>query len=212
VAILQTPSGLRAPYLASFVQEGRPSSLPVGVDPRLLSWQAQSASYYSGRPIAGGLSLELPFSGEANAYGPVDGEVASNIRVDGDVRFASGSAGNALGLGCEGVDRASTYWFFIHDVGTWSFDTLPENPNAEVTLLARGDTSTIGPTTAVNRLAVTCTVDGAAERFELAINGTPVANLVVKVAATPWYPIAASCSPDGPDTADFTDVRESLVG
>jgi hypothetical protein len=176
-----------------------------------MSWSAQTTDGFDGEPVAGGVQLQFTYAGGAEGYGPQNGVQSPGIRVDGDVKFTSGAAGNALGLGCEGPDRTPTYWFFIHDDRTWTFDIYPQTPDGQVLRLASGDSASIGPTTAVNRLAVACTQDGTGTNFELAANGVPLANLFVQEAAPSWYPIVASCSPSGPDTAVFTNVTESSV-
>jgi hypothetical protein len=117
----------------------------------------------------------------------------------------SGGAGNGLGLGCR-TTADTAYWFFIHDSGVWSFDTLGPR-DTDVQLLARNTSPAIGPTSAVNQLSVLCGAgsDGLAH-FDLTVNGSPVANLRLPVTNTYWQALIAQCSPDGPDTGKFTDV------
>ena len=77
-------------------------------------------------------------------------------------------------------------------------------------LLDRGFTRTLQPTTDANHLAVACQVITPEETvFQLAVNGTPVADLDVSVPSLGWMPLIAQCSPNGPDTGSFTNLVAS---
>ncbi len=199
------------PYVSSGVRERAPVALAAGGNTQTLHWPSQSGSFYIGTAVPGGVQVELPTSGQAIDYAPSNAYQDQGLRVEGDVRFENGdTGGNGLGLGCIGPNFVPAYWFFVHSGGNWSFDLYP--PRSAVVLLARGLTSAIHDTSGVNHLAVTCVDGTGGTSFELAVNGDPVANIVVPGATADWYPIVASCSPSGPDTAVFTDVTESVIG
>lgn len=194
-------------------------SLTGSVSTLTAQWSNDYGNGYSLQVVPGGVNFSLSDSGDAQSYSlPSDataptGPLGSTVETRGDVRFVSGGTGNALGLGCRDLNGVD-FWFFIHDDGVWSFDTLDDNSSsAQVMLLVRNSSAAIRPTAGVNQLSVLCSAtSGGQAQFELVANGTPVANLTYADANSEWTPIIAMCSPDGPDTGQFTDVSALYEG
>jgi hypothetical protein len=182
----------------------------VGTPDHPILWTASQGSGTVTEPAPGGVDFTIADAGEAN-WAPLPGSaVLQHTRVDGDVQFLSGAPGNALGLGCEDQAEFLQFWFFIHDNGTWTFDRTPAGTGSSVILLDRGFSPALQPTMGPNHLAVACRVVTPQEtEFQLAVDGTPVADLDVGVVSLGWMPIIAQCSPNGPDTGSFTDLVES---
>jgi hypothetical protein len=177
------------------------------------AWDAEQHDRFTVTPTDNGVDVAMTQTGWEQQVGPVGLSAQPVARFDGTVRFLSGGAGNALGVGCAGSDGIG-FWFFLHDQHVWTFDDDGPSADGEVTLLVRHRSSAIRPTSDGNRVSLVCrTAPGEPSQFLLAVNGAPVANLTVGAPATgPWRPFIAMCSPDSVDTGRFTDFVESAPG
>ena len=101
-----------------------------------------------------------------------------------------------------GIDQ---FAFFLHRSGLWDMEQFQSGAPA---LVDSGESSAI-ESTGVNQMAVKCSpTPGVPDStsLELQVNGTPIADDVVKFATVSWAPSIHMCSCDGPATGSFTNV------
>jgi hypothetical protein len=156
-------------------------------------------------PVAGGADVAIASPEHAEFVGaPVDHPYPA-IQETASVAVVAGPTTNGIGLGCGSPDQSDDLAFFIHSTGQW--DIVAWTTRANVVVDA-GSSAAIHPTGA-NALTIACRNDLArpgTTQLSFEINGTPVANDLVKVSSAAWYPTVQLCSCHGPDTGRFLDV------
>ncbi len=155
-------------------------------------------------PIGVSMDIGVPHEVEWTPV-PVSAPTGPSMPLSADVAVVGGATSNGIGLGCVAPDAIDQFAFFVHRSGQWDVEQFQ---SAEPVLIDSGDSSAIN-SSGMNQMAVKCSptpgIPGSTS-LELQVNGTPLADDVVKFATVSWAPSIQMCSCDGPATGSFTDI------
>ncbi len=170
-----------------------------------IDWQPTSNSVTSAAPVAGGVDVTIDTPRHADFLAtPVDQPFPS-IQESASVAIVDGPATNGVGLGCMSEDQADQLGFFVQSSGYWQIMEWSGRVDA---MVDSGPSAAIHPS-GTNTVTIACQDDlgrpGTTE-VSLAVNGTPVATDIVRVAAPDWWPTLQLCSCMGADTGRYLDV------
>jgi hypothetical protein len=136
---------------------------------------------------------------------PVSAAPGPSMPLSANVAVVGGATANGIGLGCVAPGGIDQFAFFLHRSGLWDMEQFQSGAPA---LVDSGESSAI-ESTGVNQMTVKCSPTPGfpgSTSLELQVNGTPIADDVVKFATVSWAPSIQMCSCDGPATGLFTNV------
>ena len=157
-------------------------------------------------PEPGGVTMNIGVPHEVEwTPVPVSAAAGPSMPLSADVAVVSGATSNGIGLGCVAPDAIDQFAFFVHRSGQWDVERFH---SGEPVLVDAGDSSAIN-LSGMNQMTVECSptpgISGSTS-LELQVNGTPIADDVVKFATVSWAPSIQMCSCGGPATGSFTNI------
>jgi hypothetical protein len=168
-------------------------------------WESRSNDQTVATPVAGGVDVTLGTAGHADFLPtPVDQPFPS-IQESASVAIVDGSVANSIGLGCMSTAGAVQLGFFVQSSGRWQ---IMEWATRIDNVVDSGVSTAIHPA-GTNTVTIACQNDQArpgATQVSLAVNGIPVANDVLRLDSSSWWPTLQLCSCQSPDTGQYLDV------
>src|SRR5450755_688152 len=169
-------------------------------------WEPRSGVVYNAvttlTPVSGGVDMAIGGAGHTEYAGePVLAQFPS-IQESASVAIIAGPSTNGIGLGCRSLDQNSQLAFFVQSSGQWQIIEFSARSNAVVDSGASPAIHPVGS----NALTIACRNDLArpgTTQLSTEVNGTPVANDLLRVDSAEWVPTLQLCSCDGPDTGQF---------
>jgi len=156
-------------------------------------------------PVPGGVDVAIP-SAEHAVYvaAPVQ-QPAPAIQETASVAITAGPSSNGVGLGCMSTDQVDQLAFFVHGNGLWEINEF----SATSTTVLDAGVSPAVHSTGTNEVTIACRDDLAqpgTTQLAFEVNGTPVADDLVRLSSSEWLPTLQLCSCYGADTGQFLDV------
>lgn len=192
-----------------------PTPLPAG---RIESGTASNPILSSSQPsngvetdtaATGGIEVDLtaPYRQRYGTFPAV--REWENLRVDGDVVLTDGSSTNQVGLGCVSAEGSLEYSFLVSAPARRAIMevTGPDAVGSSPTIAAAAAAAAV--VAAPNRgdsLSIACAQSDGGTQLLVAVNGTPVASVLVHCQASFWGPTVSLCSCFGPGTARFVKL------
>ncbi len=135
----------------------------------------------------------------------------TNVLVDADVRFQSGTTDGAAGVGCLSDDLSEVFAFLVSTNGTWSIQEFngPQYTGSTAPIIVHGSSAAIRASEA-NHLSVVCAqISPQVTQLGYAVNETPIANIYVRSKASHWVGALTQAAYNVGVIADYTKLADS---
>jgi hypothetical protein len=174
-----------------------------------MPWVPKSGMVYNAvttlTPVPGGVDMAIGGAGHVEYAGAPVVQQFPSIQESASVAIIAGPSSNGIGLGCGSLDQSTQLAFFVRGSGQWQIIEFSTRSNAVVD---SGTSPAIHPAGS-NAVTIACRDDLArpgTTQLSTEVNGTPVANDVLRIDSAAWLPSIQLCSCDGPDTGQFLNV------
>jgi hypothetical protein len=174
-----------------------------------MPWVPKSGMVYNAvttlTPVPGGVDMAIGGTGHAEYAGAPVLQPFPSIQESASVAIVAGPSTNGIGLGCRSLDQSTQLAFFVRGSGQWQIIEFSARSNSVVDSGASPAIHPVGS----NAVTIACRDDLARSgttQLTTEVNGTPVADDLLRIDSAEWVPTIQLCSCDGPDTGQFLDV------